>query len=1008
MELQQKKPQPMYWQSLEELHGDPEVLEAKHHEFKKGVTEDFDINELSGISRRRFLAAMSASAAFALASCSDYVGRRVNGEIVPYNEHPNEIVIGRPNYYASTVTTHMGACPVLIKAREGRPLKVIGNADHPLTKGRIESHFQARISSMYDPSRLTQPVKGDGSSADWIAINKDVQKAVLGDQEMVILTHRVMSPTAKKVLEDLQKARSNVKVVSYGLLSSQMRDSAWKKSYGQDRFPAIKWDQPNIILALDSDFLGIEGDEEAHRLYSTRRDVLNDKSFNRLYVAEGNLSQTGMNADYRMRVRPDNQLAFVLALAKALQEVGVSVPSELSSKATMSFKDLGVSESLAKTLLSDLKKNMGKSLIYAGDRLPESVHIAVNALNAALGAEKLYDTDAWPVDQMPLADTKTLQDFVKQLAAGKYAAVVHWNTNPVYDLAGLNYAEALSKAKLSVSLNTHMNETGAASAYVLPIHHDFECWGDYETRSGYLSLQQPIIHPLYDTRQAEGIFLSWTGEEYSEKLYMNYLKKNWMDGAYRKSNAMTDFNQYWSVALHDGFVKLSSGNTSLGGFKSAALSQIASPRKASGHVLSLHGSYATLDGEFADNGWLQEIPHPVSKVVWDNYAAMSVGTAKALGVKTEQNVQVSVNGKSIVLPVLEQPGMAEDVIAIEIGYGRTKAGDIGSEVGVDALPLVDFASDSPMISKADVSPASGKHHLVTTQNHHAFDIPREQDLHYKRGIVHEANYLAYEQDPHSAEKHGHKPVNVTSSHTYEGIKWEMAIDMNKCTGCNACVMACNIENNIPVVGPDQVDRGREMHWMRLDRYYSGTPEEPKIALQVMLCQHCDNAPCEVVCPVNATNHSPDGLNQMAYNRCVGTRYCSNNCPYKVRRFNFYDYRKRFEKAYYTGKSLQLQHNPEVTVRSRGVMEKCTFCVQRIMWARQEAIREKRELKGSDVITACQEVCPSEAIYFGDINDSKSMVSKHRKAVTGYQVLEEWNARPAVTYVAKLRNTYEEA
>ena len=1017
MELQQKKPTPMFWQSLEELNGDPEVLESKNHEFKQGVTEDFDIKELSGISRRRFLAAMGASAAFALTSCKNYLD---NGEVIPYNSLPEDVVIGRPNYYASTITTHGAVCSALVKAREGRPIKMIGNPEHPMSQGRMNSYFQAKIMSLYDPERLTAPIQGSGTLSSWKESDDAIIAALNGlhekNQKAVVLTHRLMSPTARLALDELANKYTGLEVHSYTQFNGSKRDSAWKKAYGQDMFPGLHWDKADVIVALESDFLGPEGDEEAARLFASRRDVMRDSKFNRLYTVEGNLSQTGMSADYRLRLRPDAQYAFVMALANELSQQGINIPAGLSSKASaFDFTKLAgtyaLAESSLKHLVSDLAKSQGKALLYAGDRLPESVHLAVHAINDALGANKLYRNEHGFKNQLPLRDDSQLANLVSDMKSGKIGVLIHWDTNPAYDLAALGYAEALAKVPMSAVLSTHLNETAAASTYALPIHHDLESWGDYETHSGLFTLQQPIIAPLHDSRQAEGIFLTWKSgatESYSEKQYLNYLKTAWQDGLYRKTGAMTDFSNFWRSAVHDGFVKIQD-RKELGSFNASALNAIKEIKADSGYVLSLHPSYATLDGEFSDNGWLQEIPHPVSKVVWTNYAAMSVATAKELGVKTENMVQVTVGNTTINLPVLEQPGMADKVIAIELGYGRTKAGTIGSKVGVDANILVALGSESPMIvAKATLAKGSGSKNIVTTQNHHSFDIPREQDLHFTRGIVHEANYLEYEQDHHSAAKHGHKPFDIYKAQEYEGIKWGMAIDANKCTGCNACVMACNIENNVPVVGPEQVKKGREMHWIRLDRYYSGTAAEPKVSQQVMLCQHCDNAPCEIVCPVNATNHSPDGLNQMAYNRCVGTRYCSNNCPYKVRRFNFFDYRNTFAKSYYRKEIHQLQHNPEVTVRSRGVMEKCTYCVQRIMWARQEAIREKRELKGSDVVTACQEICPSEAIMFGDTNDPNSAVTQYRKHVTGYQVLEEWNARPSVTYVAKLRNTYEKA
>jgi MoCo/4Fe-4S cofactor protein with predicted Tat translocation signal len=996
-----QKPTMKYWQALEELEGNADVLEARGHEFKQGVTEDFDPEQMSGVSRRRFLAVMGASAAFALTSCKSYLD---HGKVVPYNKQTEEIIIGRPTFFASVVTTRGDASSVLVRTREGRPVNLAGNPDNPFSQGRVSGHVLASIMDLYDPERLQKPQKPDGTALNWKDVDDAVLKALQGDKQVALVFNRVMSPSFHQLLQEFQAKYKHVKTYSYTTFHDGFRHAAWKKSYGSDAFPALHWDKADVILALESDFLGTESNLEIERLYASRRDVMSKEKFNRLYIAEGSLSQTGMNADHRLRLRPDAQFAFVMAL---LNELGS--PASNVTLASVA-KEQGLSEAVLKNLVADLKASHGKALVYAGDRLPEAVHIAVNALNDLLGASALYRQES-EVHLMPMTTDKEWDAFIAAMKTGEVGAVIHVNSNPVFDLpSDAGYADALAKVSLSVTLATHVSETSAKSTYVLPLHHDLESWGDFKLQTGLHLLQQPVIMPLHASRHLGGLFLAWhqgDSAAYNEDVYLNYLRDYWQKQVYTKVKPLADFKSFWNAALHDGFVQYAEPTAKVGAFSAAALSQVSAPEAGKDFVVLLGRSYATGEGELAHNGWLQEVPHPVSKVVWDNYAAISVTAAKELGIKNDEIIQVKVGNRSLELPAMIQPGLADKVIAIELGYGRSVAGTIGTGVGFNAHQLLSKADQaSPWIlSKASVSKGNGKHALVSTQLHHAFDLDREQDLHFKRGIVHEASYQKYLEDPHEAKMHGHHLVNVTKMHTYEGVKWGMAIDSNKCTGCGSCVMACNVENNVPVVGPEQVNKGREMHWMRLDRYYSGTPEEPNVSLQVMLCQHCDNAPCEVVCPVNATNHSPDGLNQMAYNRCVGTRYCSNNCPYKVRRFNFFDYRTRFSKAYYSQEVHQLQHNPEVTVRSRGVMEKCSFCVQRIMWARQEAIREKRELKGSDVITACQEICPSNAIVFGDVNDPDSEISKYRKHVTGYHVLEEVNARPNVTYVAKLRNTH---
>lgn len=995
------KPKLKYWQALEELEGSPEALEARAHEFKQGVTDDFDIQEMGGVSRRRFLAAMGASAAFALTSCKSYLD---HGKVVPYNNQTEQIVIGRPTFFASVVTGRNDVASVLVRTREGRPLNLTGNPDNPFSQGRVSGHFLASLMELYDPERLQKPQKADGNSVTWKEADEAILKALQGDKQVALVFNRVMSPSFHQLLQAFQAKYKQVKVYSQTTFHDGMRHAAWKKSHGTDVFPCLHWDKADVILALESDFLGNESNLEIERLYASRRDVMSKEHFNRLYVAEGNLSQTGMNADYRLRLRPDAQYALVMGL---LNELGSSASSTTLASVA---KEQGLSETVLKSLVADLKASHGKALVYAGDRLPEAIHIAVNALNDLLGASALYRDEA-EVHLMPATSVDDWNALITAMKGGEVSAVIHVNSNPVFDLpSDSGYADALAKVALSVTLGQRVSETSAKSTYVLPLHHDLESWGDYKLHTGLHLIQQPVILPIHDSRHLGGLFETWLKGDsaaYNEDLSLTYLQDYWQKQVYPKAKPLADFKSFWNAALHDGFVQYAEPVAKPGPFRAAALSEAKAPELGKEFVVLLGRSYATGEGELAHNGWLQEVPHPVTKVVWDNYAAVSVTAAKELGIKTDDLVTVTVGNRSLELPALVQPGMADKVIAIELGYGRSVAGTIGTGVGFNANVLLSKAEQtSPWIlGKANLAKANGKHHLVTTQLHHAFDVDREQNLQFTRGIVKEANYQKYLKDPHEAEMHGHHLVNVTKMHTYEGVKWGMAVDSNKCTGCGSCIMACNVENNVPIVGPDQVNKGREMHWMRLDRYYAGTPEEPTVTLQVMICQHCDNAPCEVVCPVNATNHSPDGLNQMAYNRCVGTRYCSNNCPYKVRRFNFFDYRDSFAKAFYSQEVHQLQHNPEVTVRSRGVMEKCTFCVQRIMWARQEAILEKRPLKGSDVTVACQEVCPSGAIVFGDVNDPESDISKYRKHVTGYHVLEEVNARPNVTYVAKLRNTH---
>jgi molybdopterin-containing oxidoreductase family iron-sulfur binding subunit len=1015
------KTQPTYWKSLKQLYNDPEFTEASYHEFKEGVTDHFEVSKLSGISRRKFLALIGASAALAGAGCSDY---RDKGEIISYNKQPEEIIPGKANYYASFVNSCCG-CGVLIKTREGRPIKVDGNPDHPVSKGKICVKCHASILGLYDPERLSAPIKKSGKDFEkisWKRVDTEIRNALsnVSEKEIAIITHSITSPTSLKVLQEFIGRYPTAKIYSYELFNDQLKNSAWKKCFGSGTFPLIKWDEAKIILSLEGDFLSTEGNHlENSQLFVKGRDIHNPERFNRLYVVEGNMSLTGMNADYRLRLRPDAQFEFLMSLINEIS--GQTGNSHIGNYSLSSFiQKYSLSKEALEHLVNDLISNRGSSIVYAGNTLSEKTHIAVNYLNEILGNKNLYRSEA-NVSLLPLSNINDFKNLTELMKDGKVSAVIHFDSNPVYHLpSDLDYANALKKVETVISLVELENESSVAGKYTMPINHSFECWGDAKTRTGFYLMQQPVIAPIHNTRQKEAALLTWIeGDdfEYKENLYLEYIKSNWLENIYSTLNAGLSFEQFWLGALHDGVVSVNENAQSVGSFNTSALSELNLTTGVSGFAVALKESCSIGDGRFANNGWLQELPHPVTKVTWDNYAAISQATANELGVDYNDFIEIEIEnpasgtGRKLKIPVFIQPGAADKTITIELGYGRTHTGTVGKEVGFNANVLLSSSySLSPyLFTSAKVTKAGGSYEIVTAQEHHSFDDELTKDAAKKRGIVQEGTTEKYLKNPHFlSEDKEHTLHTMYPEFPYTGVKWGMSIDQNKCIGCGECVVACTAENNIPVVGKDQVKRGREMHWIRIDRYYSGSVDEPTVSNQVMLCQHCDNAPCENVCPVVATTHSPDGLNQMVYNRCVGTRYCSNNCPYKVRRFNYYNFRDHFDDAYQLDNLFNLVFNPEVTVRSRGVMEKCTFCIQRIMETREDAIREKREIKGSDVKTACQEACPTSAITFGDVNDKGSDVSKYRNHELGYHVLEELNVRPNVTYIAKLRNTKEKA
>ncbi len=1008
------------WRSVEEYEAGGKLDASHYNEFLPGVKEEFDPEKnLTGISRRKFLALLSASAAFTAAGCSDY---RDKGELMPYNKKPEEITIGEANYYASTCTGCAQACGILIKTREGRPIKVDGNPDHPVNAGKICAKGQASIMDLYDPQRFTEPQsarQGTYDPVSWQEVDKKVIAALAGG-EAAFISNRVTSPTAMKLMKELGEKYKGVRYYYYDLFSGENRTSAWKKCYGEESTPAvIKWDEADVILALEASLFGTDGNSlEQQRMIRSRRDVKNTKKFNRLYAAEANYTSTGANADYRLRIKPEHYYDLVLTLLNEVTKRGKGkglVPESLAGTlgqytADAFAKKAGLTDKGKRSLNSlvgDLVSNGGKSIVYAGETVPSDVHVLVNLLNEVTGGTALYSTSVANVALHDFSSAAEIADLVARMKSGKVKVLVNLDANPVYHLPkDLGFEGALKNVPLVVSLATLPNETTFFSNYVLPLNHNYESWGDARVRSNVTSTMQPVIAPLYNTRQKEAILLQWLSgksDGYSETAYLDYLKAAWKEDYEGGS-----FDKFWAGSLHDG-LKLANGGKVEAPKWTAENVPTKNPLAGGKMAVILAESYALGDGKHANNGWLQELPHPVSKVTWDNYAAISEKTAKALGVKTNNLVDVTVNGKKVTLPVLIQPGLADDTVVVELGYGRTKCPVVALEVGKD-VSVFQKALGEKVFTTATVTAGVGVYNLASTQDHHTYDetlVKDVKDAHLKRHIIQEATVAEFEKDPKVLKKGKHELVSLYERHDYPEVKWGMTIDLNKCTGCGNCSVACSIENNIPIVGKDQVIAGREMQWMRIDRYYAGTPEDPVASYQPMLCQHCDQAPCDNVCPVVATKHSIDGLHQMVYNRCVGTRYCSNNCPYKVRRFHFFDFRDHFANGYYYEQPVNLGHNPEVSVRPRGVMEKCTFCVHRVEDARSKALVEGRKLRGSDVKTACQEACPAEAISFGDLIEKDTDFLKFHEHDLAYTVLEELNVKANVKYVAKLWNTKTE-
>ncbi len=1014
-----------YWKSLKELHDDPSLAEAKANEFMSGATDEFKLSNLSDISRRKFLALLTASAAFAASGCSSYESK---GDIVPFNKEPRGVIPGIPNYYASTCSGCKHACGTLITTQTGRPVKINGNNEHPVNKGKLCPRGEASILGLYDPERLRQPLRNTGHGfvpASWDnsndAVIKALNAAASGGKEIAVVAKTVLSPTAKKVLDEFAAKYPTTKFYSYELVTDVNRNSAWKKCYGTDQYPLISWDKAKFILALEADFLAKDGNMvEQMRMYASTRNNENLKKFSRLAVAEAGMSLTGMNADTRLKLRPEEQFNFVMSLLnefivkRNLSRFALDreIVSQLGSFSLEDFaKRNNIERSVLDNMVSYILRSKNAAIVYAGHRLPEPVHIAVNLLNEVIGGIALYRTDQARVQLLPYSTPQEFEGLISRMNSGQVGVVIHYETNPVFHFApDFGYKEAMVRVPTSVTLGKWENETSVWSSWVMPINHDLESWNDFKNRTGLFSLQQPVIYPLYTTRQKEAIVLTWTtgsDDAYHDTMYYEYLKNRWQKEVYSDLKPAVDPKMFWYSALEDGVVTYDEKPEGSGNFNAEAFKSVTPPPKPEGFSILLDESYAIGDGEFANNGWLQELPQPVTKAVWDNFASISDATAKELGVSFNDLIEIKIGNRSQKLPVYIQPGMADKVIAVDLGYGRTNAGTVGTDVGVDVNVLL---SKTPSVSQwlyngGTVAKTAGSYLVVTTMEHDFITEPITRDMQFTRDIVQEGTVEQYETNPSFIREQTaiDKPTTVYKKFEYEGVKWGMSIDLNKCTGCSACVISCEVENNTPVVGKEQVKVSREMAWIRIDRYYAGNPSEVTISLQPMLCQQCDDAPCENVCPVGATTHSPDGLNMMVYNRCIGTRYCSNNCPYKVRRFNFFNYRYSFDGGYFAREPVEMVNNPEVTVRSRGVMEKCTFCIQRIMFGRQEAQQNGKPFTGAGIVTACQEACPANAITFGNYLDSSQEIAKLREHPLGYYVLEELDTRPNITYLAKLRN-----
>ena len=960
-----------YWRSLDELAGSDDFVAWLKAEFPRQA------EALEHVDRRQFMKLMGASLALAgLGACTTQPPEKV----VPYVKPPEELVPGDPVYFATAMPLLGTLTGLLVESHVGRPTKIEGNPNHPASRGATDAFAQASILGLYDPDRA-QVVRRVDEILSWEAFAAALDVAMKAQAErggagLRILTQTVSSPTLAAQIAAVQQKLPGARWHQYEPLARDNALAGARLAFGDDVNTIYRFDKADVVVSLDADFLSCGG---AHVRYARdfvakRRLTGGSSDMNRLYVVEPTPSNTGVKADERLALRASAIPGVARALATG---VGVQVPGA-------DAKDAAGAWVLA--AVADLKAHRGSSIVIAGDQQPPEVHALAHAMNAALGNVGKTVVYTEPVEARPEIQRDSLAALVKDMRAGSVEVLLILGGNPVYDApADLEFGAALEKVPMRVHLSLFDDETSQLCQWHLPEAHYLESWSDGRAFDGTASILQPLIAPLYAGRSAHEVLAMVLGQG-GAKAY-DIVREQW-----KTTRGGADFETFWTRSLNDGVVADSAAATKIANVRADLASALPKPAAPAGDAMEIvfRPDPSILDGRFSNLGWLQELPKPLSKLTWDNAVELSPRDAARLGVENTDVVALELDGRKVSGAVWITPGQADGVVTVTLGYGRTRAGRVGSGTGFDAYRLRTTTAYDTGVGLA-LKKTGDTYELACTQHHGSLE---------GRDIVRATSLEHYREHPDFAQHIGHDPKpddTMFPPWPYDGYAWGMAVDMNACTGCNACVVACIAENNIAVVGKDQVAVGREMHWLRIDRYFVGEPEDPEVAYQPMFCQHCELAPCEVVCPVNATVHDEEGLNVMVYNRCVGTRYCSNNCPYKVRRFNFFRYTN------YSDQSLELQRNPDVTVRSRGVMEKCTYCIQRINHARITAKREDRKVKDGEIVTACQQVCPTDALVFGDINDKESRVAKLKAEGRNYSVLGELNTRPRTTYLAIVRN-----
>jgi len=976
----------LYWQSLDQYkdlkeQSSPEKAKSEP-EFS---IEGLDESEIKGQSSRRDFLKMlgfSVSAVALVSSCQMPVRKAI-----PLLNQPSDLIPGVPNFYASTFYDGNDYCSILVKTRENRPIKIEGNELSKITKGGTNARTQASVLNLYDDARLKNPRLGKVDS-DWETIDRDIQNKLQDAREsgkkVVLLTPTIISPSTRQLINEFISEYPNTQWVQRDTISYSAMRKANELNFGQRLIPNYHFDKADTIVSFNADFLGNWLLPVAFtKQFSTKRKLTEqNKALNRLYQFESNLSLTGANADYRFAIKPSEESAILLNLYNEIARA-TGATTYLAPVTTID---------ISKTA-KDLLAGKGKSIVVSGTN-DLNIQLIVNAINHLLGNYGNTIDTSNPI-HLNQADEADMQQLVKDMNAGKISGLLVYNTNPAYDDADTeSFVKGLEKVAFKVSFAETLDETAELCDFVCTTHNFLETWDDAEPIKGSFSFTQPAIRPIFNTRQFQDNLLKWMGHNTD---YATYMEQHWNALLSQHEEAMGNFTDNWNTLKHDGVFQHDAEDTTQAAFIIHALQ--ATESLAEGIELALYEKMSMGTGKYANNPWLLEMPDPITTATWDNYVCVPVDLAEEKSLKYEDVVLV--NGV-FELPVIVQPGQASGTVSIALGYGRTAAGKAGNGVGKNAYPLLhikngyaDTAGTVVTIEKV----AGKTYELAATQIHHNME---------DRPIVRETTLEKFKENPVSGnEQHiidEKNNVTLYSKIDYDGIHWGMTIDLTSCTGCANCVIACQAENNVPVIGKDQVRRRRIMHWMRIDRYYSADPENPEVHHMPVMCQHCDNAPCENVCPVAATNHSDEGLNQMAYNRCIGTRYCINNCPYKVRRFNWYEFANNNKFDYNMNSELgKLVLNPDVIVRQRGVVEKCSLCVQRLQAKKLEAKRENRALVDGEVQTACSQSCPTNAIHFGNLKDENSVVVQDNKSERMYHLLEQLHTLPSTSYLTKVRN-----